>query len=194
MAKVGFGQSRDWPKSVSSPLPLPRTPLSRTAQNFALFFPFPPPICSLCVSLGVFSLNFGGVHILGTWHFKHHQNSTRRLPERHIKSKTVAGEGKKKARNFGPPPLGSDLFRPMPLQVNTSAEGGARTVMPRRVEASQGGGPNLEKVGARRVEPRKVEPNISRFFSPLLATFFCLSSLFSGSFRGILVVFEAPGP
>ena len=29
-----------------------------------------------------------------------HQNSTRRPPERHIKSKSVAGKGKK-ARNFG---------------------------------------------------------------------------------------------
>ena len=32
------------------------------------------------------------------------------------------------------------------------------------MEASQGGGPNLEKVGARRVEPRRVE----RFFSGVL--------------------------
>ena len=31
---------------------------------------------------------------------KHHQNSTRRHPERHKKSEMVAGEGKK-ARNFG---------------------------------------------------------------------------------------------
>ena len=34
----------------------------RTAQNFALFFPLSHPhFCSFCVSLGVFSLNFGGV-------------------------------------------------------------------------------------------------------------------------------------
>ena len=31
------------------------------AQNFALFFPLPPPFRSFCVSLGVFSWNFGGV-------------------------------------------------------------------------------------------------------------------------------------
>ena len=37
-------------------------PLRRTAQNFALFFPpLPPPFRSFCVSLGVFSWNFGGV-------------------------------------------------------------------------------------------------------------------------------------
>ena len=41
---------------------LRRTALSRTAQNFALFLPFPaPPFRSFCVSLGVFSLNSGGV-------------------------------------------------------------------------------------------------------------------------------------
>ena len=31
------------------------------AQNFALFFPLPPPCRSFCVYLGVFSWNFGGV-------------------------------------------------------------------------------------------------------------------------------------
>ena len=42
--------------------PLGRTPLRRTAQNFALFFPSPATIVTLfCLSLGVFSWNFGGV-------------------------------------------------------------------------------------------------------------------------------------
>ena len=36
------------------------TPLRGTAQN-SLFFPFPPQFRSFCVSLCVFSLNFGGV-------------------------------------------------------------------------------------------------------------------------------------
>ena len=65
-------------------------------------------------------------------------------------------------------------------------------------------GPNLEKVGPRRVEPRRVEPRrveprrvggpkISRFFSILRHNFLYSFSLL-GSLRGILVVFEAPGP
>ena len=40
---------------------LRRTPLHRTAPNFALFFPSPAPIFSFCLSRCVFSLNFGGV-------------------------------------------------------------------------------------------------------------------------------------
>ena len=56
---------------------------------------------------------------------------------------------------------------------------GPRTVRPRRVEASQGGGPNLEKVGAPRLgpvrwaptrkggAPKGGRPEISRFFFPL---------------------------
>ena len=31
------------------------------AQHFRAFFPLPPPFRSLCVSLGVFSSNFGAV-------------------------------------------------------------------------------------------------------------------------------------
>ena len=65
--------------------PLHWTPLRRTAQNFALFFPLPPPFRSFRVSLGVFSLNFGGVGALG--------------------------EEKKKARNFGPPTLRGPTLR-----------------------------------------------------------------------------------
>ena len=45
------------PLSAGPPLHWTR----RTAQNFALFFPSPAPFRSFCVSLGVFSLNFGGV-------------------------------------------------------------------------------------------------------------------------------------
>ena len=59
--------------------------------------------------------------------------------------------------------------------------------------------PASRRVGPKSVGPLKVEalkggrPKISRFFcSP--ATIFFLSSLSWRSFRGILVVFEAPGP
>ena len=49
------------------------------------------------------------------------------------------------------------------------------------------GWPGLPKGGV----PKGGKPNISRFFPPS-ATVFFLSSLW-GSFRGILVKFEAPG-
>ena len=76
------------------------------------------------------------------------------------------------------------------------------------MEASQGGGPNLEKVGSRRVEQRRVEPRrveprrveprggapkgggpkISRFFFPLPpenSFFSSLSGVFSWNFGGV---------
>ena len=60
---------------------------------------------------------------------------------------------------------------------------------PLRVEA-----PNLEKVGAPKGgAPKGGRPKISRFF-PLLRHNFLSSFSLLGSFRGILVVFEAPGP
>ena len=82
------------------------------------FFPSPAAkIRSFLPSLGVFSLNFGGVfeapgrsnvHVwaLQTCTFegpglqKHHQNSTRRPPEREEKNEFSGGRGKKE-RNFG---------------------------------------------------------------------------------------------
>ena len=43
-----------------TPDPPPQDPpLRRTAQNFAHFFPLPSPFRSFCLSLEVFSLNFG---------------------------------------------------------------------------------------------------------------------------------------
>ena len=83
-------------------------------------------------------------------------------------------------------------------------------VEPRRVEAQTkkkwwgpvGWSPErwgVEKGGAQRVEPRGAEPRrgggpkISRYFSLLRDNFFSSFSLL-GSLRGILVVFEAPGP
>ena len=68
----------------------------------------------------------------------------------------------------------------------------------------KGGDPNPEEVGAegwgptggglKGGRPKGGGPKISRFFFPSPATIFFLSSLSLGSFRGILVVFEAPGP
>ena len=82
------------------PLPLTRTPLQRTslcrtAQNFALG----------AARVSHDSPRTPNVRISVPRRFKHHQNSTRRHPERHKKSEMVAGEGKKKARNFGPSTL-----------------------------------------------------------------------------------------
>ena len=65
------------------------------------------------------------------WHrrFKHHQNSTRRPPERDKKSETGRGEGVKKGRNFGRSSgvgsRGGDPKAGVP-------KGGARTVGPER--------------------------------------------------------------
>ena len=52
------------------------------------------------------------------------------------------------------------------------------------------GGRRERRVGG----PKGGGPKISRFFFPSPATVFILSSLSWGSFCGILVVFEAPGP
>ena len=60
-------------------------------------------------------------------------------------------------------------------------KGGARRVGPRRV-------------GARRVAARRVGAQNFALFFPSPATVFILFSLSFGLFRGILVVFEAPGP
>ena len=67
---------------------------------------------------------------------------------------------------FRPDLLRPDLFWPMPLQANVSAEGGW--------------GPKPRRSGTRRVEPRRVgAQNVAFFSSP--ATIFFLSSLFLGS-------------
>ena len=47
------GQRRVWPRRVG--------PRRVGGPKFRFFFPFPPPFRSFCVSLGVFSGNFGGV-------------------------------------------------------------------------------------------------------------------------------------
>ena len=52
---------------------------------------------------------------LSAWRFKHHQNSTRRPPEREEKNEFCGGTGRKKREilgtpPFGPPPFGAHFF------------------------------------------------------------------------------------
>ena len=148
----------DFPGPASAGPPPPLDPPSAGPPKFSLFFfPFPPPFRSFCVSLGVFSWNFGGVlkrkcpemctfglsgcrvkprrphqtgrrgshttarelqtcTFQGTCASKHHQNSTRRPPERHRNSETEAGKGRKSAKFWashpsGPHPFGAPPFR-----------------------------------------------------------------------------------
>ena len=72
------------------------------------------------------------------------------------------------------------------------------------MEASQGGSPNLEKVGAQKGgaqkggaqkggAPKGGGPKISRFFFPSPAGKFVLLFPLFGFYRGILVVFQASG-
>ena len=55
------------------------------------------------------------VHISGPLRFKHHQNSTRRPPERHRNSETVAGKGRKSAKFWAPNPSGPHPSGPHPF-------------------------------------------------------------------------------
>ena len=87
---------------------------------------------------------------------------------------------------------------------------GQQRVGPRKVGPRRGAAPNPEKWfpqggapqgwGPARVGPRKGgAPKVGRafhlaFFFPSPTTIFCHSSLSWRSSRGILVVFEAPGP
>ena len=75
--------SRFW----SSRFSLPRTaPSARTAQNFALFFSLPPEISFFLLSLGVFSLNFGGV-----FEGRHPQMCTFGLSDCGVKPQAASG-------------------------------------------------------------------------------------------------------
>ena len=101
-----------------------RTPLPNRPK-FRSFFPLSHP-------LAVFSLKFGGVfrrpgpskcarlvspnvHIRGSRRFKHHQNSTRRHPERDKKERTW----RKKREILGPSPFGAPPFRARPFKALT---------------------------------------------------------------------------
>ena len=55
----------------------------------------------------------------GTRASKHHQNSTRRPPERHRNSETVAGKGRKSAKCWALPPFGAPPSGPPPFRGPT---------------------------------------------------------------------------
>ena len=58
-----------------------------------------------------------GAHFRAPALQKHHQNSTRRPPERHKKSETVAGKGRKSAKFWAPPPFrGPHPFETTPFR------------------------------------------------------------------------------
>ena len=116
----------DTPARDLPPPDLHPTPLRQTAQNFALFSLSRPNFRSFSLSLGVFSWNFGSVfkgraagvshdsprtpnvHIEGSRRFKHHQNSTRRPPEREREKERKWGREREKKREIlgNPPPSG----------------------------------------------------------------------------------------
>ena len=61
------------------------------------------------------------VHISGPWRFKHHQNSTRRPPEREERVNICGGREKKKREILGPTPRGPifSRFGPPPFGAST---------------------------------------------------------------------------
>ena len=77
------------------------------------------------------------------------------------------------------------------FRLGTVVTSDYETLLTRRVGPPKGGAP---KGGAPKGwGPERWGPKISRFFFPLPPQFFVLFSLSFGLFRGILVVFEAPG-
>ena len=83
-----------------------RTALFRTAQNFALFFfPLPPHFRSFCLSLGVFSLNFGGLC---------EDPDPQMCTFGELQTCTFQSLG---APPFGAPPFGPPPFGPPPLEL-----------------------------------------------------------------------------
>ena len=67
--EIGPNRSKSWPKSKKNKHPSgPRRvgPRRVRGPKFRAFFPLPPPFRSFCVSLGVFSWNFGGLLKAGT--------------------------------------------------------------------------------------------------------------------------------
>ena len=107
---------------------------------------------------------------------------------------------------------GPEGWRPKPRKrwapKPGAPKGGARRVGPERVGSPEGWGAQkggAQKGGAqkgrrprrvdpRKVEPRRVGPKFLLFFSLLRHKNFLSSFSLLGSLRGILVVFEAPGP
>ena len=148
VSRFWFGHVRCPRDRPSRDRPPPDRPPPDRPKFHSLFSLSRRKICSFLPSLGVFSLNFGGVFedrdpqmcTLGLsgcrvkprrpglartrqpenskrtferpGRFKHHQNSTRRPPEREEKNEFCGGTGKKKARNFGAPTFRGHTLRP----------------------------------------------------------------------------------
>ena len=134
-----FALAPDTPADLLAPDPLALDhPTPHRPKISLFFFPSPAPFSLfLSLSLGVFSLNFVGVfegwpsnvpvwalgqpenygHILRTSLRKHHQNSTRRHPERDRKSKNGSGGREKKREILGSPPFGAPPFGAPPFRA-----------------------------------------------------------------------------
>ena len=154
-----ISRSRNWPNSKKKLAEVkigrsrqrsPPHPIRRTAKNVALVSPLPPPTFALSsFSLGVLSLNFGGVFdgqepemctfglglSLGRLHMTarkkctfHGSGSTRRPQKREERKKIVAGEVKKMARHFGPPTLRSNPHPSGPPTLRGPHPSGHRTL------------------------------------------------------------------
>ena len=100
-----------------------------------------------------------------------------------------------------PPPLPATLeprrVGPKPRKSGGPKGGGPKGGGPKgggpKGGGPKGGGPNPEKVEARRAGARRVGGPKFRAFFPSSRHNFLSSFSLKGSFRGILVVFEAPG-
>ena len=106
--------------------PFRRTPLRRTAlppgppKISLFFFPLPPQFSFFLPSLGgpfpkppgfTWQPESPNVHIWGSRNSKTPPTFHEKTPREEARKKTVAGEGKKKARNFGPPTFRGPTFR-----------------------------------------------------------------------------------
>ena len=149
-APKGVGPPRVWgpqgcgaPKGVGPPrvggpegwapkggAPKGGAPKGGAPKSSLFFFPFPPPFRSFCLSLGVFSLNFGGVSTPPKFNEK--------TPRERQKERNGGREGKKKSEILGGPAEGGP------------AEGGPGKSKPATTTTTT---PNPEQVGPRRAGP-----------------------------------------
>ena len=96
---------------------LRRTGLRRTAQNFALFLPFPATVLLFFVSLGVFSLNSGGQRtpdVTFERRFKTPPKFHEKTPRERERERNGGRKGEKKREILGPHPSGPRHSRPRP--------------------------------------------------------------------------------
>ena len=94
---------------------------------------------------------------------KHHQNSTRRPPERHNENETVAGKGRKSAKFWAPHPSGPHPSRPLslrgrfgqsrPIKVGQSRFGQSRSI---KVGQSRSNFSVQSRFGQSRIWPKSV--------------------------------------